>query len=193
MRDPRVHDDELPEPLDRAVSLIRDEPPLRAEWRAAVLAGLPTHEIAPPPTPRRQWSLSPFAAIAAGIVCALAGAGATLIAVNAHVLATVAPLVTPTAMASASLHGPSSVRFALVAPTAVHVSIVGDFNRWNPAALPLKRSADGRTWEIEVPLLPGRYTYAFVVDGRLARDPVAPEAASDDFGIANSVVLVKGS
>ncbi|MGH7679469.1 MAG: isoamylase early set domain-containing protein, partial [Gemmatimonadaceae bacterium] len=87
----------------------------------------------------------------------------------------------------------SNVRFTLVAPTASHVSIVGDFNGWNPSSLPLRRSADGRTWEVEVPLPPGRYAYSFVVDGALARDPSAPQALDADLGTTNSVVMVRGS
>ena len=57
----------------------------------------------------------------------------------------------------------------------------------------MRRSGDGRTWEIEVPLAPGRYAYSFVVDGRLERDPRAPQAVGDDFGSPSSVVMVRGS
>jgi 1,4-alpha-glucan branching enzyme len=73
------------------------------------------------------------------------------------------------------------------------VAIVGDFNQWNAESLPMRRSADGRRWEIEVRLPPGRYTYGFVVDGKLTPDPRAPESASDDFGIPNSVRMVSRS
>jgi 1,4-alpha-glucan branching enzyme len=83
-----------------------------------------------------------------------------------------------------------TVRFDLVAPSASRVAIVGDFNQWNAESLPMRRSADGSRWEIEVRLPPGRYTYGFVVDGKLMRDPRAPESASDDFGIPNSVRMV---
>jgi 1,4-alpha-glucan branching enzyme len=85
------------------------------------------------------------------------------------------------------------VRFSLDAPAATTVSIVGDFNGWDPVALPMRRSADGMRWEVDVVLPPGRYSYAFVVDGRLSPDPRAPRAASDDFGIPNSILMVRGS
>jgi 1,4-alpha-glucan branching enzyme len=82
-----------------------------------------------------------------------------------------------------------AVRFEFSAPSARNVSIVGDFNRWQPDAL--RRSASGR-WEIEIPLTPGRYAYSFVVDGHLAPDPLAPRATSEDFGSPSSIRLVRG-
>src|SRR5262249_23900036 len=95
--------------------------------------------------------------------------------------------------AAGTMHATTSpVRFTLVAPNAARVSIVGDFNQWNPTTLPMRRSADGQTWEIEVPLAFGRYTYAFFVDGRIARDSAAAESANDGFGTPSSVVLVRG-
>jgi 1,4-alpha-glucan branching enzyme len=82
------------------------------------------------------------------------------------------------------------VRFVLVAPRASRVSVVGDFNRWNTAASPMRRSGDGRSWSVEVPLPPGRHVYAFVVDGEVVRDPDAAAAPDDGFGVRNSVLLV---
>ncbi|MGH7581863.1 MAG: isoamylase early set domain-containing protein [Gemmatimonadales bacterium] len=90
----------------------------------------------------------------------------------------------------AAAEQPLPVRFTLVAPNAMHVTLVGDFNAWNPGALPLRRLSDGHTWEVQVRLDQGRYAYAFVVDGRVARDPSAPEGGGDDYGTANSILLV---
>jgi len=73
------------------------------------------------------------------------------------------------------------------------VSIVGDFNQWNPTTLPMRRSADGRSWEVEVRLPLGRYSYAFLIDGKISPDPGAPQGAGDDFGAPNSVLMVRGS
>jgi 1,4-alpha-glucan branching enzyme len=85
---------------------------------------------------------------------------------------------------------PSSVRFALVAPGASRVSLVGDFNRWDASATPMRQLGDGRLWIVEVPLPPGRHVYAFVVDGDVTPDPSAPRAGEEDFGVPSSVVLV---
>ena len=84
------------------------------------------------------------------------------------------------------------VQFALVAPGAHTVTVVGDFNDWDPAATPLRPVAGPRgVWSVQVPLHPGRHEYAFVVDGRRwMPDPAAPRSGDDDFGTPNSVVTV---
>jgi len=84
------------------------------------------------------------------------------------------------------------VPFVLTAANAVRISIVGDFNDWDPAATPLQR-VDGHGWWVVVNLRPGRYRYSFVVDGtRWIADPSAPRAADNDFGTENSVVTILG-
>jgi hypothetical protein len=180
-------DDRLAGPLGRAADELRREPPLRSEWRAELLhrvqdvAQEPPRQIAPHTTWRR-WSISIPWAIAAGVACALVGAAAARLAPSRQP-------VTPQQIAAAVL----PVKFSVVAPNAARVSIVGDFNQWNPTALPMKRSADGRLWEVEVRLPLGRYSYAFMIDGHLSPDPAAPSSAGDDFGTPNSVLMVRGS
>jgi hypothetical protein len=86
--------------------------------------------------------------------------------------------------------GNEGVAFSLEAPQATRVSLVGDFNNWDPAATPLARGSAGR-WEAIVPLTPGRYQFTFVVDGsRWVRDPSLPQALGDDFGQPTSVITV---
>jgi len=86
---------------------------------------------------------------------------------------------------------PRTLSFVFLAPNASTVSIVGDFNEWDPARTPLTRAASGGLWTVEMPLAPGRYTYSFVVDGRrFVADPAAPRAVGDDFGTPTSVVTV---
>jgi 1,4-alpha-glucan branching enzyme len=69
------------------------------------------------------------------------------------------------------------------------VALVGDFNDWDATATPL-RSASG-AWSVAVRLVPGRHSYAFVLDGvRWIADPLAPPAPDDDFGSPGSVVTV---
>jgi len=86
----------------------------------------------------------------------------------------------------------STVTFVLVAPGARSVAVAGDFDGWDPARLPMQRSPSG-LWTVDVPLAPGRYQYAFVLDGRrFVADPAAPRAVGDDFGTPSSVVTVAG-
>ncbi|MGZ8458781.1 MAG: isoamylase early set domain-containing protein, partial [Gemmatirosa sp.] len=84
-------------------------------------------------------------------------------------------------------------RFMIVAPNARQVSLVGDFNDWDQASTPLLKVAANGVWTAEVKLPPGRYAYAFLVDGqRWIADPTAPPAVGDDFGRPSSVVTVRG-
>lgn len=81
------------------------------------------------------------------------------------------------------------IKFALEAPANGAVAIVGDFNDWDPRSTPLTRR--GGTWEVTLPLQPGRYRYNFVVDGRVwIADPGQPPSIDDDFGTPTSVVTV---
>ena len=84
-------------------------------------------------------------------------------------------------------------QFVLVAPRAMHVSLVGDFNDWDATRTPMRRTGSEALWTVVVPLMPGRYHYAFFVDGsRWLADPSAPVARDDDFGAPSSVVTVGG-
>jgi 1,4-alpha-glucan branching enzyme len=85
------------------------------------------------------------------------------------------------------------VKFVITAPQANSVSIIGDFNGWDAKATSATRTQDG-TWEMFVPLRPGRYEYSFVLDGtHLIPDPAAPVAPDDGYGQKNSVVVVAGA
>jgi hypothetical protein len=182
-------DEQLPHELQRAVEALRETPEVRSEWVASIKAHAAADRVSAlqePPLGRRRWSFDPRVAIAAGVACVALGAGAMYVALNRHDAAVQSRGVAAIAASARPM------RFALVAPGAVTVQLVGDFNEWNPVALPMRRTGDGSTWVVEVGLAPGRYTYAFVVDGRLARDPSAAQAAGDDFGVPNSVLLVKG-
>jgi hypothetical protein len=81
------------------------------------------------------------------------------------------------------------VRFALRAPASARVTLTGDFNDWNAGQLPLEAHAG--EWSVTLRLRPGRYRYAFVVDGtRWVADPHGAAAIDDDFGTPTSVVTV---
>lgn len=187
--------------LEPVVAELRTAVPVRPEWRAGLLrriASQPALEgVSESAAVRRRWSLRPLTAVAAGVVCAAAGAALTALLLG-HGRAAGQGDVLGNLTATMPLPGEhstgdrSTVRFVFVAPYASRVSLVGDFNRWNPTAMPMRRSADGRAWLIDVPLTPGRHVYSFIVDGDLAPDPAAPRAGDDDFGVPSSVVLVGG-
>lgn len=84
---------------------------------------------------------------------------------------------------------PRPVRFALRAPASTRVTLTGDFNDWNAGQLPLEdRSGE---WSVTLRLRPGRYRYAFIVDGaHWVADPHGATATDDDFGTPTSVITV---
>ncbi|KAF0126709.1 MAG: hypothetical protein FD189_1631 [Elusimicrobia bacterium] len=79
-------------------------------------------------------------------------------------------------------------KFSVTAKGASEVRLVGDFNKWDPAALRLvKRNG---AWETMVTLPPGEYRYAYIIDGDQSVDPANPETADRD-GTRVSVRRVK--
>jgi hypothetical protein len=196
---------------------LRQEVPVRAVWRHRLL-----DEIASAPRPaaddesdacptsdvasrrrRRRISLSPAAGIAAALLFAAFGAGTTFVALSGRGRAGEGSSVADARSRSTSdrsrevaasdiTAGKQVVRFELAAPRAGHVALVGSFNEWNPVATPLRRDPSSGKWIVSLRLPPGRHVYAFVVDGDVTADPTAPRAADDDFGSANSVLLVSG-
>ena len=86
-----------------------------------------------------------------------------------------------------------ATRFVYLAPGASQVAVTGEFASWDPAGIPMRRSADG-SWVAEIELPPGLHHYVFVVDGeRWAPDPNASSQVDDGFGLKNSVLLVTGT
>jgi len=200
---------------------LREEVPVRAAWRSRLLDDVArsrrpalgdTYDdriddtgaaIAEATPRRRRIVLTPIASVAAALLFAALGAGATYVALSGRNANTLAPIAsasrdsaTRTTTTLVSTQTPAdreTVRFALSAPHASRVALVGSFNEWNPIATPLVRDPATGTWMVSLRLPPGRHVYAFVVDGDVTADPAAPRAADDDFGSANSVVLVTGN
>lgn len=86
------------------------------------------------------------------------------------------------------------VRFVFMAPQASSVTMVGDFNNWDRAVTPLRRTGSGGTWTVSVSLPPGPHQYAFIIDGSSwTPDPASTMTVSDDFGTLTSVVAVGGA
>ncbi len=81
------------------------------------------------------------------------------------------------------------VNFVCSAPQARSVSLVGDFNQWNPAAHPMAQMPD-RAWLLRVELKHGHHRYAFLIDGQLTLDPRAQGIARNDQGERVSLMPV---
>lgn len=85
-------------------------------------------------------------------------------------------------------HPGAEVRFELADPAASQVALVGDFNDWKPRA---KLRDDGAGhWSVTLRLKPGRYRYAFVVEGSSWRADPSEPSADDEFGTPTSVITV---
>ena len=168
-------------------SLRDDAPPLPAAFtdqvmRRAALLGRPR--------PRRPWlidgprlSLAVRPVFAAALVIALVVGAAVLRGRTTPAAAASA------ASAAAPPAAPVLVRFALPAPEAEVVYLVGDFNAWSAERTPLRRGRDG-LWTTLVPLPHGTFQYAYVVDGHVVVDPHAESYRPDGFGGTNAILRV---
>lgn len=81
------------------------------------------------------------------------------------------------------------VNFLCLAPEAKTVSIVGDFNGWDPAANPMKKHVDG-SWQAQITVNHGHHHYAFLIDGKLTLDPRANGTARNPQGEKVSLLSV---
>jgi 1,4-alpha-glucan branching enzyme len=85
--------------------------------------------------------------------------------------------------------GQVKATFAIPAGEAdEHVSVVGDFNNWDPAATPLARRQE--TLRASVLLDPGRrYAFRYLADGgHWFNDDEADDYQGNDFGGSDSVI-----
>ena len=115
------------------------------------------------------------ALVATGSLPPLAGRGESLAAGPPTIGDTVAGTIADTIVDTLRV-----VRFFLSAPTAARVSLVGDFNRWDIRAMPLRADERGAWWG-SIPLPPGWHRYAFVVDDtQWIADPSAEPGEARD-------------
>jgi 1,4-alpha-glucan branching enzyme len=81
------------------------------------------------------------------------------------------------------------IYFICVAPDASQVSLIGDFNGWQPDANPMRRQPDG-AWMTQVSLSHGHHHYLFLVDGKRTLDPRAHGIARDENNERVSLVAI---
>ena len=99
-----------------------------------------------------------------------------------------------TAVLLVGVQNPTGHTFRFSAPEGASpkVHIAGQFNGWNTGSHEMKRAEDG-TYELFVPLSPGRHPYKLVIDGQWNLDPGNPEKSSDGVGGENSVISVESA
>jgi hypothetical protein len=83
-----------------------------------------------------------------------------------------------------------TITLIVEAPHAQKVSVVGDWNRWDPEADVLEDSDRDGVWEIQLTLEKNNeYRYQFLVDEKeWIPDPLSPVTVKDGFGGINSVL-----
>ena len=78
--------------------------------------------------------------------------------------------------------------FAMDAPNAKEIYIVGDFNQWKLDESNRLFPKDNGKWEKRLPLNSGRYRYKFVVDGEWKIDDQNGETEQNIFGTFDSII-----
>ncbi|MCD4691233.1 hypothetical protein K8S17_07210 [bacterium] len=99
------------------------------------------------------------------------------------------PLTVPGAGAPIAVEG--GILFTFSKPSARTVHLAGEFNGWDPAALPMLDEDGDGVWEVVLDLQTGRtFQYKFVTDGGVSwePDPHNPERTDDGHGAYNSVL-----
>lgn len=82
-----------------------------------------------------------------------------------------------------------TVSFKLEAPKAQKISLVGDFNNWNPKTHVMKQDKKG-VWNKKILIGSGRYEYKFFVDGEWWNDTNNERTVFNAFGSINNVLEI---
>ena len=196
MSDPRNNHPEDDAVAERIARRLRTSEHASESFEDSLIAAIRARQTLPRLVPRHArplsrawWSattihLTPIAglALAAGIA-----AVAAVVTRTAPPPIAAAPALA--VVASAPIHDTVTfVRFVFVG-RAKTVTLVGDFNGWGGAPVPLDQTANG-AWTTSIPLANGRHEYAFLVDGeRWVADPLVP-SSSDEFDTHSSVITV---
>jgi 1,4-alpha-glucan branching enzyme len=81
------------------------------------------------------------------------------------------------------------INFYCNAPEAHSVTLIGDFNSWDPGSHPMQRRPDG-WWFLQVPLVHGHHQYLFIVDGTPVLDPHATGSGRNERYAKASLIAV---
>jgi 1,4-alpha-glucan branching enzyme len=84
----------------------------------------------------------------------------------------------------------NTVEFRIYKPNARFISLVGDFNNWNPEHDLMRKGSDG-IWRLTKSLPSGRtYSYNFFIDGEWEVDLYNPNSGSNQLGILCSILVL---
>jgi hypothetical protein len=188
----RDRDQELDQRLQTALQAMRDAGPPASDSAQhlaarAILAG--ARPVASP-----AWGLraAAVAIVAIGGTLAVQRALETR-APSSAPIAAAAPAEAAAPLIPVVRGGARPIVFDFEAPTAESVQLLGDFNGWSRESTQMERTPDGH-WRATTMLPPGRYVYAFLVDGHEFRvDPHRDRVEDRDFGIAGSELVVSES
>ena len=86
------------------------------------------------------------------------------------------------------LPAPGMTRLAIRAPAVRSVEVAGDFNEWTSVAA---RRAENDVWYVDLRIPPGRYRYAFRINGSEWRVPDGATAVDDGFGGKSAWIVVQ--
>src|SRR4051812_36978191 len=128
-----------------------------------------------------------------GLLAASIGLFAVLGAAHAYVDVNRAAKPIVAALVPARKVPPQRVQFVLVAPDAKKVAVVGDFNGWDASHVQYQaQHRGGGVWSLTAPIPVGHHRYSFIVDDSVwVVDPTAPRVVDNDFGVANSALVVE--
>ena len=168
---------ELDPRLEPWLAALRKEPLARPEARARLAAALRAEDARAAARAARR-ILSPPAALAAAIA---------LVALTSAFWLALWRFSAPERGVAAEELTPA--QFVLHARDARTVSLVGDFNDWDPRATPLTRTGDG-VWSAVVQLRPGTVRYAYLVNGTEWRADPHAVTSHEDFGRPTSVAYI---
>ena len=191
--------------LERAISELRTLPPLDREAVSRIVAAAAVARVSPAGDDdlmanrglrrpmRWSWTIGIAAAAAvAGFVVrgVWTSSRESTSRIPVPAVASAPTSLRPAADVDSDLR-PVPKQFVFQNTSAKRVSLVGDFNNWNPAAAPLTRDPARGIWTTVVPIAPGRHVYGFMIDDSvLVLDPRAPKTKDPSLGVEGSVIIV---
>jgi len=94
---------------------------------------------------------------------------------------------------SIPIYGKKVSKHKFIFASAKHfnsVNLFGSFNGWNREELKMIKSGNPNSYELTIPLEPGRYEYKYFADGKELIDPLNKDSVANGMGGFNSIVVI---